>query len=61
MSKTWIAVIAGVGGIGVGLLIAKFYAQSDATSSINSGLAAIGIGPGAIQTVVDRALVPSFS
>lgn len=46
------------GGVAVGLVIAKIYADSKIQGGIDSGLAAIGLGGGVVQNVADHTLVP---
>lgn len=48
-----IASIAFAGGVGVGLLVAKFYARSKVQGGVDSALDAIGLGGGKVQAVAD--------
>lgn len=58
MSRVLVTAIVFVGGVGVGLLIAKYYAQYKVQSSIDSGLSKIGLGGGTVQSIVDGTVVP---
>lgn len=55
MSKTWVALIAFAGGLGAGLLIAKFYARATVSGDISQGLQAVGVG-GSTADAVGKAL-----
>lgn len=59
MSKTWVGVIAFVGGVLVGAYLAKLYATSTITSDVNAGLGKIGLGGGAVQSFFDTTVIPT--
>lgn len=61
MSKTWVAVVAGVAGVALGLLIADVYAKATIKNDIDSGLAKFGLGGGTVQGFVDQYVVPEVS
>jgi hypothetical protein len=60
MSRAWLGVIAFVGGVGVGLLVAKLYASSKIQGDLDAGLAKVGLGGGAVQSFVDTTVVPTL-
>lgn len=60
MSKSWVGVIAFAVGLGAGLLIAKYYAQSTITGDLNSVLGKVGLGGGAVQSIIDTSVVPTL-
>lgn len=53
MSRTLLAVFAFAGGTACGLLLAQWYARHQATTAVDAGLNAVGLGGGRIQTVLD--------
>lgn len=59
MSKTWVAVIAGIGGIFVGLAIADAYAKNTVAADIHTGLNKLGLGGGVIEQTADQLIVPN--
>jgi hypothetical protein len=60
MSRVWIGVIAFVGGVGVGLFVAKLYATSKIQGDIDAGLSKVGLGGGAVQSFIDTSIVPTL-
>jgi hypothetical protein len=50
-----------VGGVAVGLAIAKLYARSQWSGAIHDGLAKLGLGGGPIEETVDRVILPTVS
>lgn len=60
MSPALVGVIAFVGGVGVGLLVAKLYATSKIQGDLDSGLKALGLGGGKVQSFVDGTVVPTL-
>jgi hypothetical protein len=58
MSKLWIAILAGAGGIAVGLLIAKEYAQQKVAGDIHDTLNAVGLGGGTVEQLAKNLIVP---
>ena len=58
MSRTVVGLLAFAAGVGAGLLIAKLYVKSQLTSSLDTALAKVGLGGGAVQTFVDTSVVP---
>ena len=60
MMRLWVGVIAFVGGVGVGLFVAKLYATSKIQSDIDSGLSKVGLGGGAVQSFIDTTVVPNL-
>lgn len=59
MTRTWVGVIAFVGGVLVGAYLAKLYATNTITTDVNTGLGKLGLGGGAIQNFVDSTVIPS--
>ncbi len=60
MTRLWVGVIAFVGGVGVGLVVAKLYAQSKIQGDLDSVLGKVGLGGGAVQSFVDGTVVPTL-
>lgn len=60
MTRLWVGVIAFVGGVGVGLFVAKLYAQNKIQGDLDSLLNKAGVGGGAIQSFVDGTVVPNL-
>lgn len=53
MTRVWVGVIAFAAGVVIGLEAAKFYAQSTVKGDLDTGLAKIGLGGGAVQSTLD--------
>lgn len=58
MNKFWVAVLAGTGGVIVGLLIARQYAQATVASDIHTALSKVGLGGGTVETLVSALVLP---
>lgn len=50
-----------VGGVAVGLFIAKQYARSQWSGAIHDGLAKLGLEGGVIEETADRLILPTVS
>lgn len=53
MSRLWVGIIAGAGGVVVGLYIAKLYARNEVKDTVDSFLSSVGLGGGEIQKAAD--------
>jgi len=60
MSRVWVGVIAFVGGVGVGLFVAKLYATSKIQGDLDSALKKVDLGGGLVQSFVDETVVPTL-
>lgn len=60
MTRLWVGVIAFVGGIATGLVIADLYAKYKVQGTIDKGLNAVGLGGGAVQSFIDTSVVPTL-
>jgi hypothetical protein len=58
VSRFWVAVIAGGGGIVVGLWLAKQYAKSEVTDTIHSALGSVGLAGGTVEKIADAIVIP---
>lgn len=60
MTRFWVGVIAFAGGLGVGLYVAKLYAENKVQGDVNSLLGKVGLGGGAVQSFIDASVVPTL-
>lgn len=58
MNRFWVAVAAGLGGVVVGLLIARTYAQATVKGDIHDALNAVGLAGGKFESVADALIIP---
>lgn len=58
MSKWLVAVLAGTGGIFVGLAIAKAYAQNKVGDNIHDALGAVGLAGGPFEEIAKGLIIP---
>jgi hypothetical protein len=58
VSKFWVAAIAGALGVGLGLMIAKAYAQNVVQSDISNVLGKVGLAGGVVEKTIDSIIVP---
>jgi hypothetical protein len=53
-----VGAIAFVGGVGVGLLVAKVYARQQVRSGLHDALNAVGLGGGRVEAFLSGVVVP---
>jgi hypothetical protein len=59
MKTVIVGSLAFVGGVAIGLLVAKLYARQQVTEGAHKFLDSIGLGGGVTQNLVDSIVIPA--
>lgn len=55
-----VGLLAGAGGFALGLWVADLYAKNKIQTTVDAGLAKVGLGGGTVQSIVDTTVLPDL-